>query len=124
MIYNENAARYTCNSLTGFECMDAVGYTQMITNTRLEIQFLFKEFFCTIISIINCPYLKLFSHFYRGWNCDDCIREVGLIATQYSLPHISHHWKNYLSHQGKIINRHVTCIKLLKKYLVSTLCEN
>ena len=70
------------------------------------------------ISIINCPYLKLFAHFYRGWTCDDCIREVGLIATQYSLPHISHHWKNYLSHQGKIINRHVICIKMLRKYLL------
>ena len=49
MIYNENAARYTCNSLTGFECMYAVGYAQMITNIRLEIQFSFKEFFSTII---------------------------------------------------------------------------
>ena len=33
VIYNENAARYTCNSLTGFDCMDSYG-GPMITNTR------------------------------------------------------------------------------------------
>ena len=44
---------------------------------------------------IICTFL-----YYRGWTCDDCITEVSIIATQYSIPHISHHWKNYLSHQG------------------------
>jgi len=70
VIYNEGAAHFSCNCITGSNCTkpNPDGY-----NTQL-----FDP---------------------KAWTCDDCMREVALIATQYSLPHVTQHFVRLLSHE-------------------------
>ena len=38
--------------------------------------------------------------FFREWTCDNCIRDVVLISTQYSLPEITHGLEYWLMHEA------------------------
>ena len=40
------------------------------------------------------------TYFFREWTCDNCIRDVVLISTQYSLPEITHGLEYWLMHEA------------------------
>jgi hypothetical protein len=54
-------------------------------------------YICTSLGAGNCT---AFEERNREWNCDNCMRDVVLMATQYSLPNITHMFERYLSHEG------------------------
>ena len=43
-------------------------------------------------------FIRLFN--FREWDCDSCIRDVVLMATQYSLPEITRGIEYYLAHEA------------------------
>ena len=47
-----------------------------------------------------CSFLNEKIIFFREWTCDNCMRDVVLISTQYSLPEITHGLEYWLMHEA------------------------
>jgi len=63
------------------------------------------HYICNSITGSNCTYAKpdgsdapLFDT--KAWTCDDCMREVALVATQYTLPHVTQFLVRMLSNEA------------------------